>query len=141
MRSQIFSFTKLLILSVSLLAGPALILPARADPAIIDYVCVPALPKGDHMTIDWNAGRNVIVVQFPPNQQTARLSFVASEFDFRYQKGKTEVFGKGDKDVSLQIGKDPLRTCTRQGAFREQHSPEQHSPETKRDSPENADTR
>ncbi len=65
------------------------------------------------MMIDWNAGRNVVLVQFPPSKVSARLSYVASESGFRYEKGKTSVSGKGDKDVTLQMGKEPLRICTR----------------------------
>jgi membrane-bound inhibitor of C-type lysozyme len=113
MRTYIFSFAKLLSSGAPLLAGCALFSPAHADPAIVDYLCEPSLSKGDHITIDWNAGRNVILVLLP-DKKSERLSYVASEEGFRYQKGRIQVSGKGDKEISLQTGKDPLRICTRQ---------------------------
>jgi hypothetical protein len=128
MQRQIPFFAKSLVFCLPLLAAPALVMPAQADPAIVDYVCEPALPNDGHMTIDWNAGKNVILVRFPPNKQATKLAFTTSDFSFRYERGKTVVFGKGDKELSLQMGKNPLRICTRTGPFREQHSPEIKEP-------------
>lgn len=137
MRDRAVYVAKPLILFLALLPGFAFVAPAKADPAIVDYVCVPPLPKDGHMTIDWNAGKNVILMRFPPNPQPTKLAFVASDYSFRYEKGKTAVFAKGDRELTLQMNKNPLRICTRTGPFREQH-PEQH-PEDKVPPPENPD--
>jgi hypothetical protein len=129
MRTYFFSFAKSLTLGVPLLAGSAFLLQeAQADPAIVEYACEPAFPKGDHITIDWNAGRNVILVQLP-NKRAERLSYTASEEGFRYQKGKTEVSGKGDREISLRTGRDPLRLCARQPSPDDKPGMQPHSPD------------
>jgi hypothetical protein len=134
MRRQILFSAKTSALFMALPAASALLVsallaPAHADPVIVNYDCVPPLTKGDHMMIDWNAGRNVVAVEFPPSKVSARLSYVASESGFRYERGKISVSGKGDRDVTLQLGKEPVRICTRLPSPDDKPGPQPHSPD------------
>ena len=101
------------LLAACAVAAPLSSAPAVANPATNDYVCTPSLPKGERITIDWNSGGKSINVTFPDGK-TMRLGQAVSGSGFRYVHGNVEVVGKGDKDLMLQIGTNPVRTCVKQ---------------------------
>lgn len=120
MRAHETKLSQLAILGMRILAISAPIAfaaSAAANPATTDYVCAPAMPKGDHLTIDWNSGGKSITVTFP-NGQAVKMPIALSGSGFRYERsgvlGKIEISGKGDKEVTLQMSGQPSRICTRQ---------------------------
>jgi membrane-bound inhibitor of C-type lysozyme len=111
-------FSRSFILRTALaIGGAALAAPAFANPATVDYICAPALPKGDRITIDWNSGGKSITVTFP-NGKSANVPQALSGSGFRYERsnmmGSIEIFGKGTKELTLQLSGQPARTCTAQ---------------------------
>jgi membrane-bound inhibitor of C-type lysozyme len=85
-------------------------LPVQANPATTDYVCKPALPGGDKISVDYNSGGKSITL-FYPNGETLRLPIQRSGSGFRYGEGTVEVVGKGMTTITLSIGGQPARQC------------------------------
>jgi membrane-bound inhibitor of C-type lysozyme len=86
---------------------------ARANPVTIEYRCTPSLPKGDVLTVDYNSGYNSVTAQFP-NGQSIRMPRKRSGSGFRYGKGNLLIYGKGETEITLEIGSDPSRRCVKQ---------------------------
>lgn len=85
-------------------------LPARANPATVDYTCSPPLPGGDKISVDYNSGGKSITL-FYPNGETLRMPIQRSGSGFRYGEGNVLVAGKGMTTITLQIGTQPARQC------------------------------
>ena len=120
MRAHETKLSRLAILGIRIFAVSlpiAFAASATANPATTDYVCAPAMPKGDHLTIDWNSGGKSITATFP-NGQAVKMPIAQSGSGFRYARsgvlGKMEISGKGDKEVTLAMSGQPSRICTRQ---------------------------
>jgi membrane-bound inhibitor of C-type lysozyme len=86
---------------------------AQANPVTVEYRCTPSLPKGDVLTVDYNSGYNSVTAQFP-NGQSIRMPRKRSGSGFRYGKGNLLIYGKGDTEITLEIGSDPSRRCVKQ---------------------------
>jgi hypothetical protein len=76
--------------------APALLASARANPVTADYVCRPALAKGERLTIDWNSGLKSITLRLP-NEPSIRLPRAKARSGFRFAQGKFEVTGKDQR--------------------------------------------
>jgi membrane-bound inhibitor of C-type lysozyme len=85
-------------------------LPARANPATVDYICSPALPGGDRISVDYNSGGKSVTL-FYPNGETLRMPIQRSGSGFRYGEGNVGIAGKGMTTITLAIGNQPSRQC------------------------------
>jgi len=97
-------------MAATLTALVTLPLPVQANPATTDYVCKPALPGGDKISVDYNSGGKSITL-FYPNGETLRLPIQRSGSGFRYGEGNVLVAGKGMTTITLQIGEQPTQQC------------------------------
>lgn len=84
--------------------------PARANPATVDYLCSPALPGGNKISVDYNSGGKSITL-FYPNGESLRMPIERSGSGFRYGEGNVLIAGKGTTTITLQIGEQPSRQC------------------------------
>ena len=96
--------------TAALMMGALTSLPVQANPATTDYVCKPALPGGDKISVDYNSGGKSLTL-FYPNGETLRLPIQRSGSGFRYGEGNVEIVGKGMTTITLQIGEQPARQC------------------------------
>lgn len=94
----------------ALVMSPLASLPARANPATVDYLCSPALPGGDKISVDYNSGGKSITL-FYPNGESLRMPIQRSGSGFRYGEGNVLIAGKGTTTITLQIGEQPSRQC------------------------------
>ena len=94
----------------ALMAGAMASLPVQANPATTDYICKPALPGGDKISVDYNSGGKSITL-FYPNGESLRMPIQRSGSGFRYGEGNVLIVGKGMTTITLQIGEQPARQC------------------------------
>ncbi|WP_441228547.1 MliC family protein [Tardiphaga sp. 20_F10_N6_6] len=83
---------------------------AEANPATVDYICTPALPGGNKISVDYNSGGKSITL-FYPNSEMLRMPIQRSGSGFRYGEGNVEISGKGQTTITLQVAGLPARQC------------------------------